>query len=837
MHMRGALLALALAGLAGSSLVRADGLLIPTDRELPPLSLSYERIDVTVVGQVATTRVAQSYHNSTDGDLEAEYIFPLPAGSSVRDFSMQVGGQTYRGASVAARDARRIYEDIVRRLKDPGLLEYLGGDLWKVRIYPVPRHGEQKIEITFTSILPLDGDMVSYQYLLRTGQTVRSTVKDFTMVVRIKSEEPLGPIYSPSHDVAIDRRSEQEAVVSFEQNAAVLDKDFQLYFSPSSQQIGFSFLTQRESPGQGGFFLLLLSPRNLSDTRPIPRDLVVVVDTSSSMGQDKLSQAKAAMIHAIDSLAPCDRFGLIAFATTPSSFRPELSPSTDLERTAARNWVENLKAVGGTDISAALEAAVALRNEQTSHRTFQIVFITDGQPTVGETDSAKILESVLRSQLQNHGQSVRIHTFGIGDDVDAHLLDSLAEATRGSSAYVRRGESLEAKVSALAARIKRPVRTDLSLFVKGSPRIAEMYPPQLPDLYQGEQLQLVGRYERHGRANLTLKGFTGDGDVSESFDVDFPERAFEHDFIAPIWAGRKVGYLLDKIRLGGESPALKRELIRVAHDFSIATPYTSLLVVPEPVAPAELNRTRANSRRTSRPTSGPVMAGGMGGGGGGMGGPRSGMGSMAGMFGGIGGMPGMGGGMGGMAGMGAGMGGMGNGPRAGTGLMQGDLAAAGDNGARPITSEPGALAAHESSRLGERSRTEATASAPLDDGATSGTAAIDLAQRLAELKREARTRASLTSRTIAGRRFRKLGDAWVDEGYRPNMPSVRVRLLGTTYFGLLACHPELGQIFGLGNDVTWVSPSGTALIVSKNGPDQIDNPRLDRLWRKGDKSN
>ena len=426
--------------------------MIPTDRDLPPLSLTFERVNVTIEGQVATTKVAQSYHNATDRDLEAEYVFALPAGASVRDFSMQVGSHTYRGASVAARDARRIYEDIVRRLKDPGLLEYMGGDLWKVRIYPVPRRGEQKIEITFTSILPLEGDMVSFQYLLKSGQTVRSTVKDFTMVVRIKSDQPIGPIYSPSHEVAIDRKSAEEAIVSFEQAGAALDKDFQLMFAPSSQPIGFSFLTERESPGERGFFLLLLSPRAVTGAGVIPRDLVLVVDTSSSMGPDKLKKAKLAMIHAIESLAPCDRFGLISFATTASLFRPELAAATEPERALARDWVDNLRGVGGTDISAALAAALALRTDESSRRTFQIVFVTDGLPTVGETDSRKILETVVDSKRGSRGQHVRIHTFGVGDDVDARLLDLLAESTRGSSTYVRPGENLDAKVSASQPR-------------------------------------------------------------------------------------------------------------------------------------------------------------------------------------------------------------------------------------------------------------------------------------------------------------------------------------------------------------------------------------------------
>jgi Ca-activated chloride channel homolog len=781
--MRGNLLALALIGLAGSTLVRADGLLIPTDRGLPPLSLTFQRIEVAIVGQVATTKVEQSYHNSTDRDLEAEYIFPLPAGASVRDFSMWVGGKRYRGEAIDAPKARQTYEDIVRRLQDPGLLEYIGRDLWKVRIYPVPRRGEQKIEITYTSILPVEGGMISYQYLLRNGQSVPTTVKDFTMVVRIESPDALGPIYSPSHEVAIDRRGDREATVSFERSAYKLDKNFQLYFVPKAGRIGFSLLTLRDSPGDRGYFLLMVSPSTLARDQRRPRDLVLVVDTSGSMEDEKLRQAKAAIEHTLDSLGPDDRFGLIAFATTPLTFRHCLLEPTVPVMREARAWVANLKAVGGTDISAALEAAVGFQTEKRSGRTFQIVFLTDGLPTVGLTDTSKILEIVNRRD----SRGTRIYTFGVGDDVDAHLLDRLAEATRGCSTYVRPAEDLDVKVSAFTAKLERPARTDLELEIGGGPRLVETYPPRLPDLFQGEQLQVVGRYEGHGRAAITLKGRAGESAFAESFETSFPETAADYTFIPPIWARRKVGYLLDQIRLNGESGEVKGELIQLGREFSIATPYTSLLVVPESAAGRDPGRQRSGSRRRrTSPSSMPFGGGGFGGVGGGMAGMGRGMGGMG------GGMGGMGGGMGGM--------------RIGSTGGANNAGSAGENS--------GAI------------------NAPVASLPSSGKAAIDLAQRLAELKSGARAETSTTERVVGGRRFRKVHEAWVDQAFKPSAPTVRLRVLGKAYFRILAKHPDLGAIFALGNRVTWVSPSGTALVIDNQGQDEVTDATLDRLFAR-----
>jgi Ca-activated chloride channel family protein len=842
--MRRFILALALLGLAGSPAVRAQGLLIPTDHDLPPLSLTSERVKVMIDGQVATTTVHQSYRNRSGRDLEAEFIFPLPPGASVRDFSMWVAGKRYKGEAVDASKARQTYEDIVRRLQDPGLLEYIGRDLWKARVYPVLRMSEQEIEITFTTILPLEADMVSYQYRVRADQTARSTVKDFTMVVQIQSPDALGPIYSPSHDVAIDRRGDRNAVVSFERNAYQLDKDFQLYFVPKAERIGASLLTHRTSPGEPGYFLLLLSPRGVSEAQRVPRDLVVVVDTSGSMDREKMRQAKAAVIRTLDSLGPDDRFALIAFATTPRSFREQLAESTAPNLRGAREWVEKLRSEGGTDISAALEAALKLRTDKQAGRTFQVVFLTDGLPTVGTTDPKKILEIA----GQRTGEGTRIYTFGVGDDVDTQLLDSLAETTRGSSTYVRPDENLESKVSAFTAKIERPVRTNLELAVRGGPRLVEMYPPRIPDLFHGEQLQIVGRYEGLGRATLTLSGRAGDRELSESLETTFSDTAAEHEFIAPIWARRKVGYLLDQMRSNGESAEVKRELIRLAHDFSIATPYTSLLIVPETGdAPASGGRRPAVRRRRAAPRWSPNNLGfgaGMGAGTsgngragqgfGGMTGGMAGMGGMGGSMGGMGGgmarmggmggsMAGMGGGMAGMGGMGGGMGGMG-------GALGGSMRGSMGGGNNEENAQANTASAPEP--LGEHDPQTATTKAGLTAAGqpTSGKEAVDFAQRLAALKTGAQTDISAAPRTIAGRRFRKVGDAWVDQGFTSSTPTLRLRLLGKAYFRLLNSHPELGPVFALGKRITWVSPSGTAVIVDAQGRDDADEASLNRLF-------
>jgi Ca-activated chloride channel homolog len=437
-------------------------------------------------------------------------------------------------------------------------------------------------------------------------------------------------------------------------------------------------------------------------------------------------------------------------------------------------------------------------------------------PTVGLKETAEILEIVNRRD----SRGIRIYTFGVGDDVDAHLLDLLAEKTSACSTYVRPNEDLEAKVSAFSNKLGRPVRTDMKLAIKGGPHLIEMYPPRLPDLFQGDQLQIAGRFEGQGPAVITLSGRAGDESFAESFGVEFPEMAPDHNFVAPIWARRKVGYLLDQVRLNGESTEVKNELVKLAHDYSIATPYTSILVVPESGPNSNPVARRPTRRRRSSGSSMPLSGGGFAGMGGSMGG------SMGGMGGGMGGMGGgMGGVAGGMGGMGGGMGGMGG----GMGGMGGGITDLRRALGRALASTPekAPTRASESSTASAASNSPATS---ISGVPSSGKEAVDLAERVAELKTGTRVDSAITERTIAGRRFRKVGDAWIDQTFKSSMPTLRLRVLGKAYFQLLAEHPELSSVFALGSRLTWVTPSGTALIVDKQGQDKPADAVLIRLF-------
>jgi hypothetical protein len=166
--------------LAGSA-VHAHGLLIPDDKNLPPLAMLNHKVSIQIDDQLAVTRVEQSFRNHTDRNLEATYIFPVPAGASVNRFSMWVNGKETKGELVEAKKAGEIYTSIVRRTQDPALLEYMGNHLLRLRVFPIPPRADQKVALGFTSVASKEGKLVEYVYPLKTNGKATSTLEEFSL--------------------------------------------------------------------------------------------------------------------------------------------------------------------------------------------------------------------------------------------------------------------------------------------------------------------------------------------------------------------------------------------------------------------------------------------------------------------------------------------------------------------------------------------------------------------------------------------------------------------------------------------------------------------------------
>ena len=532
------------------------------------LRIAYQRVNVTIADQVATTHIDQLFVNDNDWMLEGTYLFPLPPGATVSQLTMWVDGTPIEAKILQKDEARAIYDQIVRQLRDPALLEYVGSSAIQANVFPIPARAERRIEIEYSQILPADNGLLHFTYPQSTHLYTNTPLDEQSIHMDLTSQQAIRAIYSPSHPVSMDRDGEFHALVGYEASRVTPEQDFELYYTVSPENIGLNLLSYKEA-GQDGFFLMLVAPRiEVDPNEVVAKDVVIVLDTSGSMEGQKLAQAKVAARYVIDHLNAEDRYNIVAFSTGARSFMPDLTPATS--RVDYAGFIDNLEAVGGTNISLALLEAMG---QGDAERPLTILFLTDGLATEGITDTPQLLNAV----DQAAPSSARLFAFGVGDDVDTILLDSLAADHRGATTYVRPNQAVDEAVSGFYAKVSTPVLADVQLTVDGV-TVEQLYPPTLPDLFAGTQLIIAGRYRAGGPATITLSGqVNGQPQTFTYSDNRFRDSGGD-DFIPRLWATRAIGHLLNEIRLHGENAELVQSVVNLSIRYGIITPYTSYLI-------------------------------------------------------------------------------------------------------------------------------------------------------------------------------------------------------------------------------------------------------------------
>lgn len=569
-----------------------------------PLDLKQQKVDINIQDQLATTEVFQVFKNPTSQRLEGIFIFPIPKNAQVTEFAMEVNGELVEAELLDAKKARKIYEDIVRRALDPALFEYAAQGLFKVRIFPIEPHSEKEVRIKYTELLHKDGNLVLYNYPLNVAKYCKKPIPDFSLKVEIVASEGkmLKTIYSPSHEIEISRKGGKRAILGMEADKIAVDQDLQIYYSlrpAGDEPVAIDFLTYHEDKAkEPGHFMLLLSPEDWSsDRKVVPKDVVFVFDTSGSMRGEKMEQAQKAINFCIDSLNPKDRFEVIRFSTEAEPVFEKLVTASEANCEKALKFVESVRAIGGTAIEETLTLAIETAGKSShERRPLQIIFLTDGKPTLGATKKEVILNTV-RKSIEEATVKPRIFCFGIGTNINTHLLDLVTEETRAVSQYVLPNEDLEHKVSTFYTKISDPVLTDLEVKLEGAEWVRNRYPKNLPDLFYGDQLVVLGRFgaeQKEGKVLVT--GLVNGEKQTFRLPVTFATPKSDTAFVAHLWATRRVGYLLDQIRLHGESDELKEEVVELARHYGIVTPYTTFLIVED-----EARRDVPRSLRTQVP--------------------------------------------------------------------------------------------------------------------------------------------------------------------------------------------------------------------------------------------
>ncbi len=548
-----------------------------------PASYKIGELDVQarLVDQVAQVQVSQSFVNTGSRQLEVSFVFPLPYDGAIDQMTLLVDGKEYPAKLLSAEEARRFYEDIVRKNRDPALLEWVGSGLFRTSVFPVPAGEKRTVSLRYTQLLRKQDGLTDFLFPMSTAKYTSEPVERLHVRVSIESGEEIKNVYSPTHAVKITRPDDHHAVAEFTAKNAIPETDFRLLFDAGRGKLSAKVLSYRPSQSDDGYFLLLASPKISAPDGQQPRKTVVfVVDRSGSMSGKKIEQAREALKFVLNNLREGDLFNIVVYDSDVESFRPELQRFNERTRKAALGFVEGIYAGGSTNIDAALTTALGQLVD--SSRPSYVVFLTDGKPTAGVTDEMQIVDRATKANKVR----ARIMAFGVGYDVNSRLLDRLVRANHGQSEYVRPDEDIEERVSRFYKRIESPVLTDVYVDFRfdelrseeGKPT-SRMYPACPFDLFAGDQLVVVGRYRKSGAVKVVIRGRV----AGKKERFTFPANLVSHSdtggtaFVEKLWAIRRVGEILDELDLKGKNDELVKELVELATRHGILTPYTSFL--------------------------------------------------------------------------------------------------------------------------------------------------------------------------------------------------------------------------------------------------------------------
>ncbi|MBT3201491.1 MAG: VWA domain-containing protein [Phycisphaerales bacterium] len=558
---------------------RGDGMIVPIRRDIRvrgSWAVKYHHVNVLVRDQVASVSVDQAFVNTGRGMIEVEYLFPVPPKAAIDSMTLVVDGKEFTAKLLKADEARKIYENIVRQKKDPALLEYAGFGMYKTRAFPLEPGKPCKIIVTYKTVCKKDQDLVEVFYPLNTEKYSARAIESVRVKVDVKSKTDIGAIYSPTHSLDVKRNAPNHVIATYQVKKALPTTDFQLFYKASNDKVGASLLTHQSDAKTDGHFMMLVSPnpRN-SRTAVVAKNVIAVFDHSGSMSDKKITQAKEALRYVLRNLNPEDRFNVVSYNDSVETFFGKMVDAKKEKITVALDMVDRLEATGGTNIHEALQ--VALKQAGGSKRPSYIIFMTDGQPTVGKTEEKDIL---LETKTANKC-GARIFTFGVGYQPNVRLLDKLSLENNGRSDYVKPTEPIETKVASLYNKIKNPVMTDLKIKLQGV-KIKDMYPRKLGDLFDGDQIVVVGRYDCKGSSRnttLVVNGVYQGKQRGFEYNVTIhpPGKDMRYVFVEKLWATRRVGYLMDQVQLSGKSKEVVDELIRLSKKYGIMTPYTSFL--------------------------------------------------------------------------------------------------------------------------------------------------------------------------------------------------------------------------------------------------------------------
>jgi Ca-activated chloride channel homolog len=549
----------------------ADGMVLPDAFNLDYVAVRYHRVTVKIEDNHATTHVEQEFYNPQSFTVSGQYLFPVPPDAILSKFQAVVDDQPQNVTRQSASATNAILFNAVAQRRDPSWLQFTDWETLAFNL-TLPPGGARRMVLEYEQVLAPTGGLLHYRYILSTERYSSRPLEDVSIRVDLTSSAGLSTLYSSSHAIALQRDGANQAQVTWQAQNVQPTEDFDLFFAPAQGGFGGGLLTGQRG-GQDHFLFLFAPEAETTQAARLPKDIVFVIDRSGSMGADgKLEQAKNALHYMLGRLNADDRFSIVGFDNQILTFSPTLQSIDDRALGDARRFVDDLHSRGSTDLGAALQTGLQIfqKTEARPDAVRLIIFLTDGLPTAGYTDEGEITRVAAEA---NHTAEARLHVFGVGYDVNSHLLDRLANDNGGSVTYVQPGENLELALSGFYEQIASPVLTNVAVTFEGL-ETSDLYPQHVPDMFQGSSLLLTGRY-RATASTITVRVRGQAGDQPREYVYHFNlDQIGGHDFVPRLWATRKIGDLLDRVRVEGESAGLVEEIKALGLGYGVVTPYT-----------------------------------------------------------------------------------------------------------------------------------------------------------------------------------------------------------------------------------------------------------------------
>jgi len=583
----------------------------PISGRFESIPLAHTDVTLDVRGLAAAATVTQQFVNSGTAPIEAVYVFPLPHDSAVYDLEIRIGNRLIRSTIREREEAKRVYDSAKSEGKRAALVEeerpniftasvanIMPGDHINVRLrYVQPLSWEDgRIRLVFPMVVgpryipgthavshigigwAVDTDAVSDAS--RITPPVRNPDSrpghDISVSVDLDSGFEFGSINSVSHAITVRRLPDGRRHVELASGTTIPNKDFVLEVqqAESTQPKTTLFLSPDPSSGET-YFLLSAFPPTVQPVKRVPLEMLYMIDVSGSMGGTSITQAREALLQALDRLNPGDRFGILAFNHIYHEFAAEPLTATSENIAAARRFVQNLEAGGGTEMLPAL--LHVMRKSETPGYLRHIVLLTDGD--LGNE------EQIFDALCGNLG-GARLYTVAIGSSPNFFLATKMAQFGRGTFTHIADIAEIREQMGRLLGTIESPVLTDVKLTFEGV-EVADVYPQRPPDLFLRQPLLIYGRISQGHSGRVRLTARAGDQPYEANFAFDTYNASF-HPGITTLWARQRVEDLIDHWRLSDEDAraGIRAELIAHAIRYRLVTRFTSLVAVEEIVANA-----------------------------------------------------------------------------------------------------------------------------------------------------------------------------------------------------------------------------------------------------------